>query len=129
MKKLPIGIQSFAKIRTENYHYVDKTAFVAKLVNEGAYYFFSRPRRFGKSLFLDTLKQAFLGRRDLFAGLRLENHWDWAKTYPIVHLDFAGGVAKDAAALEKWILVQLKRNQDELGIDCHYTDDYRAYFE
>ncbi|MCX7680179.1 MAG: AAA family ATPase, partial [Spirochaetes bacterium] len=56
MKKLPIGIQSFEEIRTGDYLYVDKTAFVKKLVDEGKYYFLSRPRRFGKSLFLDTIK-------------------------------------------------------------------------
>jgi len=60
MKKLPIGIKSFEKLRTEGFYYVDKTHFVKKLVDEGDYYFLSRPRRFGKSLFLDTLKQAFL---------------------------------------------------------------------
>ena len=60
-KKLPIGIQSFEVIRSENYYYVDKTPFVKKLVEEGKYYFLSRPRRFGKSLFLDTIKQAFFG--------------------------------------------------------------------
>ncbi|WP_456370906.1 AAA family ATPase, partial [Thermodesulfatator atlanticus] len=72
-KKLPIGIQSFEKIRTDNFYYVDKTPFVKKLVDEGGGYFFlSRPRRFGKSLFLDTLRQAFLGKRELFRGLFLE---------------------------------------------------------
>lgn len=77
MKKLPIGIQSFKEIRREPYYYVDKTAFVAKLVNEGKYYFLSRPRRFGKSLFLDTLRQAFLGKKELFEKLYLEKNWDW----------------------------------------------------
>jgi hypothetical protein len=70
MKKLPIGIQSFEKIRSDDYYYVDKTPFVARLVEEGGgWYFLSRPRRFGKSLFLDTLRQAFLGRKELFEGL------------------------------------------------------------
>ncbi|WP_157627900.1 AAA family ATPase, partial [Thermodesulfatator autotrophicus] len=82
MKKLPVGIQSFEKIRTENFYYVDKTYFVKKLVEEGGgYYFLSRPRRFGKSLFLDTLRQAFLARRELFQGLYLENNWDWSVKY------------------------------------------------
>jgi hypothetical protein len=69
MKKLPIGIQSFEEIVTGGYYYVDKTYLVAKLSNEGKYYFLSRPQRFGKSLFLDTIKQAFLGKRELFKGL------------------------------------------------------------
>lgn len=129
MKKLPIGIQSFEKIRSDNYYYVDKTHFVAKLVNEGSYYFLSRPRRFGKSLFLDTLKQAFLGRRELFEGLYLYENWDWTKSYPVIHLDFGGGVVKDAEDLERWILRQLERNQEELEIECKHREDYRSCFE
>ena len=78
MKKLPVGIQSFEVICTEGYYYVDKTPFVKKLVEEGKYFFLSRPRRFGKSLFLDTLRQAFLGRHELFSGLFLEKAWDWS---------------------------------------------------
>jgi len=70
MKKLPIGISTLEKIRNENYVYIDKTNHVANLFNLGGrYYFLSCHRRFGKSLFIDTLKQAFLGRKDLFAGL------------------------------------------------------------
>ena len=72
MRKLPIGIQSFEEIRRGGYYYVDKTRFVKKLSDEGKYYFLSRPRRFGKSLFLDTLRCAFEGRKELFEGLFLE---------------------------------------------------------
>lgn len=89
MKKLPIGITSLEKIRRDNYIYVDKTQYVASLANLGGrYYFLSRPRRFGKSLFLDTIKQAFLGRKDLFDGLYLENNWDWDNKYPVIHFSF-----------------------------------------
>ncbi|OGT46044.1 MAG: hypothetical protein A3E82_07960 [Gammaproteobacteria bacterium RIFCSPHIGHO2_12_FULL_38_11] len=87
-KELPIGKSTLEKIVTENCAYVDKTQFVAKLMKSGAYYFLSRPRRFGKSLFLDTLKQAFLGNKAVFKGLHLENHWDWDKSYPVIHFDF-----------------------------------------
>lgn len=87
-KKLPIGQSSLEKIITSNCVYIDKTQFVAQLVTSGDYYFLSRPRRFGKSLFLDTLKQAFLGNKNLFKGLYLENQWDWNKTYPVIHFDF-----------------------------------------
>lgn len=90
-KKLPIGIQTFEEIRTENYYYVDKTAYIPKLVNSGKFYFLSRPRRFGKSLFLDTIKQAFLGRKELFQGLFLENNWDWNQNYPVIHISFGRG--------------------------------------
>ena len=97
MKKLPIGISTLAKIRAEDYIYVDKTHHVAKLFNSGGrYYFLSRPRRFGKSLFLDTLKQAFLGRKDLFTGLYLEQNWDWNKSYPVIHFSFGGSSAYES---------------------------------
>jgi hypothetical protein len=88
MKLLPIGIQTFEKIRNSNYYYVDKTMFVKKL-EEGGYYFLSRPRRFGKSLFLDTLKEAFSGNKELFKGLYLYDNWDWEKKYPVVRFDLS----------------------------------------
>ena len=88
MKLLPIGIQTFEKIRNSNYYYVDKTMFVKKL-EEGGYYFLSRPRRFGKSLFLDTLKEAFSGNKELFKGLYLYDNWDWDKKYPVVRFDLS----------------------------------------
>ena len=71
MKNLPIGIQTFAKIRNkkENYIYIDKTNLALNLINSSGYYFLSRPRRFGKSLFLDTLKDIFEGKKELFEGL------------------------------------------------------------
>lgn len=116
-RKLPIGIQSFTEIRKENYYYVDKTAFVEKLVNEGKYYFLSRPRRFGKSLFVDTLKQAFLGRRELFQVLYLENNWDWSKSYPVGHIDFGEGVVESADHLKKIIFSVLMRNAILYGVE------------
>lgn len=75
MKKLPIGLSSFAEVIENNCVYIDKTPHVHSLVEEGKYYFLSRPRRFGKSLLVDTLKQAFLGNKTLFKGLYLEHHW------------------------------------------------------
>ena len=110
-RKLPVGIQSFEVIRTENYYYVDKTPFVKKLVDEGKYYFLSRPRRFGKSLFLDTLRQAFLGKQELFKGLYLENNWDWSKKYPVVYISFGAGVIKDSSHLLTRIKEILKRHE------------------
>ncbi|MEJ5301732.1 MAG: AAA family ATPase, partial [Thermodesulforhabdaceae bacterium] len=116
MKKLPIGIQSFEEIRSEGYYYVDKTTFVKKLVSEGKYYFLSRPRRFGKSLFLDTLRQAFLGKRELFRELYLDNHWDWSKSYPVIYIDFAEGVIDSRDALSKTIESILRRYGKFYGI-------------
>jgi len=116
MKKLPIGIQSFEEIRKENYYYVDKTSFVEKLTSEGKYYFLSRPRRFGKSLFLDTLRQAFLGKKELFEGLYLETHWDWSKKYPVIYIDFAEGVIDSVDTLHKTIESILRRHGRLYGI-------------
>ena len=70
-RRLPIGIQTFRKIRQEDCYYVDKTAYIRRLLDEGTHYFLSRPRRFGKSLFLDTLKELFEGNQGLFAGLHI----------------------------------------------------------
>ena len=67
-KKLPIGIQTFSEVREEDYYYVDKTGFALRLIELGKYYFLSRPRRFGKSLFLDTLGELFAGNEPLFRG-------------------------------------------------------------
>ena len=85
--KYPIGIQDFEKLRTNGYSYVDKSRFVYKLATEGEYYFLSRPRRFGKSLFLSTLEAYFQGKKELFEGLAIYDlETDWKK-YPIFHID------------------------------------------
>ncbi len=104
MKKLPIGIQTFSKIREGNYYYVDKTRILADLVDSGSYYFLSRPRRFGKSLFLDTLAEAFLGNREYFKGLYLDNNWDWTKKHPVIRIDFGTGQLRTAPELDQKIL-------------------------
>ena len=99
--KYPIGIQSFDRIREDGYVYVDKTALVYDLVKNGKIYFLSRPRRFGKSLLLSTLKHYFLGHKELFQGLaidELEKEW---KTYPVLHLSFASGDFKEPYLLDK----------------------------
>ena len=88
--KYPIGIQDFASIINDGYVYVDKTALIHRLVTEGKIYFLSRPRRFGKSLLVSTLKYYFLGKKELFQGLaidRLEKEW---AEYPVFHIDFNG---------------------------------------
>ncbi len=129
MKKLPIGIQSFEKIRSDDFYYVDKTHFVKKLVSEGGgYYFLSRPRRFGKSLFLDTLRQAFLGRKELFKGLYLYDNWDWGKSYPVIYISFGSGVVEDEEDLIRNIFLILEENEENLGIQCRHRENYRAWF-
>ncbi|MDO4806269.1 MAG: AAA family ATPase, partial [Coriobacteriales bacterium] len=94
-RKLPIGIQSFSDVRGDGYVYVDKTEYIYRMANEGKPYFLSRPRRFGKSLLVSTLRAYFEGRRDLFEGLaieRLEGDGPGAwVARPVFHLDFNGG--------------------------------------
>ena len=88
MRKLPIGIQTFQGLREDNFIYVDKTAFVYEIAQVRGSYFLSRPRRFGKSLFLNTLKSLFQGKKELFEGLWIYDKWDWLKTHPVVHFSF-----------------------------------------
>ena len=101
--KYPIGIQSFSQIREDGYVYVDKTALIYDLVNNGTIYFLSRPRRFGKSLLVSTLENYFLGRKELFRGLAidsLEKEWN---TYPVFHIDFNGKLFTKPHELESTI--------------------------
>jgi len=89
MKELPISIQTFENIIERNMIYVDKTKFIYPLVNKGKYYFFARPRRFGKSLLLTTLKSFFQGKKELFKGLYIyDKVMDWT-SYPVIHIDYS----------------------------------------
>ncbi|MEI6033938.1 MAG: ATP-binding protein [Verrucomicrobiae bacterium] len=114
--KLPIGIQTLAKIREEGYYYVDKSAFALDLIEKGGYYFLSRPRRFGKSLFLDTLKELFEGNQKLFAGLHAETRWDWSRKHPVIRISFSDGVLRDRAELDARIWNTMEANAERLGI-------------
>jgi hypothetical protein len=88
MQKFPIGIQSFKEIRTENYLYIDKTLQIERLLNVGEkYIFLSRPRRFGKSLLVNTIKHLYWNDKDLFDGLYIQSRWDWVE-FPVILLDF-----------------------------------------
>lgn len=104
MKALPIGISTFSEIINENCYYVDKSAYVHQLAAGGKYYFLSRPRRFGKTLFVDTLKCAFEGRRELFEGLYLENHWDWDDPHPVLSISLGRGMVSTTDELNTRIL-------------------------
>jgi hypothetical protein len=86
MQKYPIGIQSFKEIINGGYVYIDKTQLIHQLISSGKYYFLSRPRRFGKSLLLSTIKEIFSGNNELFKGLWIENQWDWRQKNPVIHL-------------------------------------------
>ena len=86
-QKYPVGIQSFEKLRTEGYEYIDKTELIFNLIDSGSYYFLSRPRRFGKSLLVETMKCLFEGKKHLFSGLYIEDKIEF-KPYPIIHISF-----------------------------------------
>ena len=86
MKNLPLGIQEFKELRSNDYLYVDKTEKIHKLITTGKYYFLTRPRRFGKSLLLSTIKEIYKGNKSLFKDLWIEDKWDWTKKNPVIHI-------------------------------------------
>ncbi len=117
-RKLPIGIQTFSEIIEEGYYYVDKSGIAVDLAQQGKYYFLSRPRRFGKSLFLDTLQELFAGNQALFTGLAAESRWDWSKQYPVIRISFGDGLLRSSAELDQRIREILQDNAQRLGAVC-----------
>ncbi|NHN75978.1 ATP-binding protein [Azotobacter chroococcum] len=115
-KKLPIGIQTFARIREDDCYYVDKTGIALQLIEEGSYYFLSRPRRFGKSLFLDTLAELFAGNEPLFRGLMVHDQWDWSRRHPVIRISFADGVLRSRQEMDIRIAEILSDNEQVLGV-------------
>ncbi len=120
LRKLPVGVQSFEKLRRDNYLYVDKTRFVWDITRYSNCYFLSRPRRFGKSMFLSTLEAYFEGKRDLFDGLAIQKLEDssekaaWQK-YPVIYLDFNVGLYNDESALLDKLDTLLQRYEGVYG--------------
>ena len=122
MLNYPIGVQDFAKIRQGGYVYVDKTDLVFKLTR-GSVYFLGRPRRFGKSLLVSTLKYYFEGRRDLFEGLKMmEQEQEWAK-HAVFLFDFNLGDKKKAGGLEEYLLSVIAKGEEEYGVTPLMKDD------
>ncbi len=120
MKKLPIGIQGFEKLREAGFVYVDKSEYIYQLVRQEGAFFLSRPRRFGKSLLISTLKAYWEGKKELFAGLKIENllaedpeAW---KSYPVFHFDFNGANYQNERALDKMLDEHLRRWEKEYEI-------------
>ena len=120
-RKLPIGIQTFREIREENCYYVDKTAWIRRLLDEGKHYFLSRPRRFGKSLFLDTLKELFDGNEALFDALAIHDHWDWSVRRPVLRLSFGGGHFYEPGGLHTSLMAQLDAVERREGVESTYA--------
>ena len=127
-KKLPIGIQTFAKIREDDCYYIDKTPHILRLIAEGSHYFLSRPRRFGKSLLLDTMAELFEGHRALFDGLHADGNWDWSRTYPVIRISFSDGVLHGLTALQHRIRLLLADNYARLGLDLPEDQDIPGLF-
>ncbi|MDE0263232.1 MAG: AAA family ATPase [Bryobacterales bacterium] len=119
---LPIGIQTFRNLRKDGCHYVDKTGYLRDLVESGSRYFLSRPRRFGKSLLVSTLKSLFACERDLFEGLVIEPHWNWSEPCPVVHLDLSGGIFHGPSALQRGLGARLGEIEEDAGIEPKYED-------
>ncbi len=119
-RKLPIGIQTFRKIREEGCYYVDKTAWVRRLVDEGRCYFLSRPRRFGKSLLLDTIKELFEGSEELFRGLAIHDQWDWTPR-PVVRISFGSGDFNRPGELEAGFRERLTAIERSAGVGSDFT--------
>ncbi|MCL1914136.1 MAG: ATP-binding protein [Eubacteriaceae bacterium] len=107
MKKLPLGNQSFRKIIEGGYVYVDKTKYIYKLVNEASYYFLSRPRRFGKSLLLDTISEVFNGDKELFEDLWIHDSGYTFPKYPVIRLDMSNVSTESSEDLKKSLLTSL----------------------
>ena len=100
---------------------VDKTAYISTLLDEGKHFFLSRPRRFGKSLFLDTLKELFEGNEPLFEGLYIHDRWDWSVRYPVLRLSFGSGNFKEPGQLNASLMAQLDAVERRMGVVSEYT--------
>jgi hypothetical protein len=129
MKKLPIGIQTFKKIREDDYIYADKTKYALEIINNYQYVFLSRPRRFGKSLFLDTLHNIFEGNKELFKDLYIYDKWDWEDKYPVIKISWGGSNFKSYDQLYDKAKRVLLQNQERLDIECKDDMSYSGCFE
>ena len=128
MRRLPIGIQSFRQIIEGGYVYVDKTAYIHALTaDDGKIFFLSRPRRFGKSLFLNTLQEAFSGSRELFQGLHLERSGFDFTAHPVIHLDFSGSSIADPERLRMTMMDQLTEAASSGGVDLKSAEPSIAF--
>lgn len=131
MKKLrlPLGIQNLREIRREGHYYVDKTDYVCQLARQSKYNFLSRPRRFGKSLFVDTIKEAFEGNKELLEGLAIYDKWDWSVRYPVVRLDYSGGNFLNPDEVTTMTNVQLSVIENRAGIKTGQANSPARFFE
>jgi hypothetical protein len=128
MKNLPIGIQTFSQLIQENYLYVDKTREIYNLIERGGKYFFiSRPRRFGKSLMLSTLKEMFSGNETLFNGLWIHDKIQW-DSFPVIHMDLLKVNSKTPGKLEKSLEKLIRKMAGGFNIETDPESDYKDVF-
>ncbi len=128
LKKLPIGISTLKTILEEDYLYIDKTKVAMDLIQNGQYYFLSRPRRFGKSLFLDTLRTIFDGDKEIFKGLYIYDKYEFVK-HPIIRISFNSGRFKTVDDFNQRIYEILRINQRDLNITCNKDLSSAGCFE
>lgn len=128
IRKYPIGLQSFREIREGGYLYIDKTEIIHRLVDTGKYYFLSRPRRFGKSLLVDTIEQLFSGRKELFEGLWMYDRWDWTRTNPVIKLRISK-IPYQKLGLYDALFKELDALAAPFGIELTETDLKSKFWE
>ena len=122
LKRLPVGIQTFDKLIQGGYLYIDKTAYIHKMVSESNYIFLSRPRRFGKSLLVSTLQSYFEGKKELFKGLAIEQlEKEWAQ-HPVLRFSLASGKHMEKEQLERYLLDILSDNEKRFGLHSDKVD-------
>ncbi len=121
-RMLPTGLTSLREIRELDCYYVDKTDHVRRLVERGKYNFLSRPRRFGKSLLVDTLQELFEGSEELFRGLAVHDKWDWSARHPVVRISFGSGKLDAPDRLHRNAMMQLDAAEKRAGVQCGYPD-------
>ncbi len=129
--KYPIGIQDFRAIREDGFVYIDKTEQISNILNNGKYFFLSRPRRFGKSLLLSTIKALYNGEKDLFKGLWIEDQWDWEDIHPVIWLKFSSQ-GTGTLGLEKAIHNMLEAAAQDLGVrlpDTSYDQKFKSLIQ
>ncbi len=125
MKKLPVGLQDFRYLSENDFAYVDKTSFLFKIIDSGKFYFLSRPRRFGKSLTVSTLKYLFQGEKALFQDTWIYDRWDWNTRYPVVHISMTEVDTDGPDPVKRGLLFQIQRTADSFGVSL--TQDHYKY--
>lgn len=120
LQRLPIGLQDFRSIIEDGYKYIDKTRYIHQMVTSGKYFFLSRPRRFGKSITIATLQELYLGSRELFKGLWIEDQWDWSRRHPVLRLSFTS-IGYESLGLEAALTQELHTLAEKKDIKLSKT--------